>query len=194
MLQPIERARPHLVTTAPGRFEMRLMAPTLLDFCYLNVASILASAPLAVCSECGRVFVVGDKRQKFCEPKCAGRSRFRNCLARVGQRRAGGVDLCSRVLIEGGNPTTSYAPNDVVEHRRQSRRTASPLLALTSPRCSTPFTPRRAPAWESACLSAGRSWRVMAAVSGRSRTTATRAPRLRCLFRAVQRTSAIRHQ
>jgi len=80
---------------------MRLMAPTLLDFCYLNVASILASAPLAVCSECGRVFVVGDKRQKFCEPKCAGRSRFRNYLARVGQRRAGGVDLCSRVLIEG---------------------------------------------------------------------------------------------
>jgi hypothetical protein len=62
----------------PGRFEFTLQGVTLLDFCYLSAAYILSDNPsLATCEECARVYVIEDKRQRFCEPKCASRSRAR---------------------------------------------------------------------------------------------------------------------
>ena len=65
------------------------MATTLLDYCYLSVAHILASEPLAVCQECDRVFVVEDQRQKFCEPKCAGRAGSERIRTRAEQSARG---------------------------------------------------------------------------------------------------------
>jgi hypothetical protein len=60
-----------------GRFELRLEATTLLDYCYVTVAEALAREPIASCPECARIFVIEDKRQKFCRPACAARARFR---------------------------------------------------------------------------------------------------------------------
>lgn len=62
---------------APGELRIGIIGESLLEFCYLTIAQTLTSEPLAVCGECGRVFVVDDKRQKFCEPACAGRARLR---------------------------------------------------------------------------------------------------------------------
>jgi hypothetical protein len=69
-----------------GQFEMRVEAKNLLDYCYLTVAQALTREPLAACPECGRVFVVEDKRQKYCRPACAARARFR----RFDERRRRG--------------------------------------------------------------------------------------------------------
>ena len=77
--QKLASVRPRLKPAGPGKFDIQLMGETLLDFCYLSVAHALAreAKPLAICPECSRVFVVVDGRQKFCEPKCAGKARFR---------------------------------------------------------------------------------------------------------------------
>ena len=63
----------------PVRWSWVVLDPnTLLGFCYMTIAHAIASRePLATCDECQRVFVVDDARQKFCNPKCAGRARFR---------------------------------------------------------------------------------------------------------------------
>jgi hypothetical protein len=63
--------------TAPGRLRVGIIGDTLLDFCCLTVAQAIATEPIATCDECNRVFVIDDKRQKFCEPVCANRARFR---------------------------------------------------------------------------------------------------------------------
>jgi hypothetical protein len=62
---------------APGRLCVGILAETLLGFCYLTFAQALSTEPIAVCDECNRIFIVDDKRQKFCEPACANRARFR---------------------------------------------------------------------------------------------------------------------
>lgn len=61
----------------PGHLRIGVLPETLLGFCYLTIAQAAAHEPLATCEECQRVFVVDDARQKFCDPKCAGRARFR---------------------------------------------------------------------------------------------------------------------
>jgi hypothetical protein len=61
---------------APGGLRVGVLPETLLGFCYLTVASMIASEPIAICDECNRVYVVNDKRQRFCEPACANRARF----------------------------------------------------------------------------------------------------------------------
>lgn len=69
-------ARAFVQVAGPGRFEIRLVADSLLGSCYVNVARGLAEKhPIKVCVGCERVFVVVDSRQVFCEPKCAGRQR-----------------------------------------------------------------------------------------------------------------------
>jgi hypothetical protein len=71
-------ARTHVESVAPGQFQLRLLSDTLLGFCWANIAQVFAAKePLGICTECARVFVVEDGRQKFCEPKCATRARFR---------------------------------------------------------------------------------------------------------------------
>ena len=71
-------ARTHVESVAPGQFQLRLLSDTLLGFCWANIAQVFAAKePLGICAECARVFVVEDGRQKFCEPKCATRARFR---------------------------------------------------------------------------------------------------------------------
>lgn len=61
----------------PGKLRVGAISATLLGYCYLTVANLLASEPIAICDECNRVFVVDDKRQKFCSPLCSGRGRSR---------------------------------------------------------------------------------------------------------------------
>jgi hypothetical protein len=66
-----------------GQIEVAAFASSLLGFCYLNVAQELATqVRLEVCPECARVFVVEDSRQRFCEPACANRARFRRFAIR----------------------------------------------------------------------------------------------------------------
>ena len=69
--------RPHVVAEGPGRVSLQLLCDTLRTFCYLSVTYAIAREPLAICPECGRPFVVADKRQKFCLPACSNRARFR---------------------------------------------------------------------------------------------------------------------
>ena len=64
-------------STAPGGLRVGVLPDTLVGFCYLRVAYAIAKEPIAVCDECNLPFVVDDKRQKFCEPACANRARFR---------------------------------------------------------------------------------------------------------------------
>lgn len=68
--------------TDPGQIRIGLLAETLRDHCHVSVAQVLASEPLKTCEECGRVFIVEDGRQRFCEPTCASRARFRRFKTR----------------------------------------------------------------------------------------------------------------
>ena len=74
----IKTARPYVRATAAGKLELRLIADTLLTYCYLSAAYVVANERVEICPECARAFVVDDARQKFCEPRCSGRARFRN--------------------------------------------------------------------------------------------------------------------
>src|SRR5262249_39104355 len=62
------------VRVDPGTIRIGILAETLQQVCYLQIALALSERePIEVCPECGRVFVVEDARQRFCEPKCANR-------------------------------------------------------------------------------------------------------------------------
>lgn len=74
VIEPAE----HDQTIAPGGLRLGILPKTLLGFCYMTIAhAITATEPLATCDECQCVFVVDDARQRFCNPKCSGRARFR---------------------------------------------------------------------------------------------------------------------
>jgi hypothetical protein len=61
----------------PGVFLLNVHPPNLLGWVYYQVAHMLVErGPLTTCQECGRVFAPHDKRQRYCEPKCANRARF----------------------------------------------------------------------------------------------------------------------
>jgi hypothetical protein len=66
-------------TPSDGEVEILLSGGTLLQACYMSVARSLASQapPIRTCDECQRIFIVEDTRQRFCEPQCANRARFR---------------------------------------------------------------------------------------------------------------------
>jgi hypothetical protein len=62
----------------PGILRIGVRPLSLVQVCYLVLALALAEKePLDVCPECERVFVIEDRRQKFCSPGCANRARFR---------------------------------------------------------------------------------------------------------------------
>jgi hypothetical protein len=68
----------------PGGLRIGVLPETLLGFCYLSMAEVASKEPLGSCEECQNVFQVEDRRQKFCNTKCANRARFR----RFKQRQA----------------------------------------------------------------------------------------------------------
>jgi len=65
----------------PGVFMFNAHPPNLLGWIYHELAQVLVmrSSPMAMCAdpECGRMFVPEDARQRFCQPSCANRARFR---------------------------------------------------------------------------------------------------------------------
>jgi hypothetical protein len=70
----------------PGILRIGVEPGTLAQVCYLALAFALAEKePLDVCPECERVFVIEDKRQKFCSPGCANRTRFRRFQTKKGK-------------------------------------------------------------------------------------------------------------
>jgi hypothetical protein len=76
----LQRARPFVRSKPgrPGRFEYRLVAPSLLSSCYLHAAQQQGSeVEVRFCRECHRIFVPRDPRMKDCEPKCGKRFRKR---------------------------------------------------------------------------------------------------------------------
>jgi len=86
-------ARAFVQVAGSGRFEIRLVADSLLGSCYVNVARALAEKlPIAVCKGCERVFVVGDSRQAFCEPRCAGRQRAKRFQEKKPKSSKGAPD------------------------------------------------------------------------------------------------------
>lgn len=79
--ESIAAARCSVQAIAPGQFEMQLLSSTLRGYCYISIARSLASRePLAVCEECARIYAREDGRQRFCEPKCAGKARSRRFM------------------------------------------------------------------------------------------------------------------
>src|SRR5262245_20336323 len=61
-----------------GTFYFRPRAPHLLALVYHRLARLLVErTPIEPCEECGRIFVVTDRRQRYCSPQCGNRVRFR---------------------------------------------------------------------------------------------------------------------
>lgn len=80
----------HLFTSTqpPGELRLGLVGPTLLDYCAITFAHALATEPVVFCEECQRPFVRADTRQRFCEPACANRARFRRFKTKPAPTRA----------------------------------------------------------------------------------------------------------
>jgi hypothetical protein len=66
---------------SPGRvgvFHMSATPNDLVEFAYSGLALWLSrSVPARVCEGCGRVFAVKDPRQRFHDPRCSQRARYR---------------------------------------------------------------------------------------------------------------------
>ncbi len=61
-----------------GDFVLTVDPPTLVGHAYNQFAMLLnQGVPGGRCPECGRVFVIKDRRQRFCSPQCAQRARHR---------------------------------------------------------------------------------------------------------------------
>lgn len=76
----------------PGSVRLGILPQSLLGFCYLSVAQTLerrADGPIESCPECGRVFVIRDKRQQYCEPACAARARWKRFNTKPRPERKG---------------------------------------------------------------------------------------------------------
>lgn len=62
----------------PGRFTMSPRSPNLLGLIYYALALALVSRiPGRECEGCGRIFPVRDPRQRYHDPQCAQRTRYR---------------------------------------------------------------------------------------------------------------------
>ena len=74
-----------LPVSAPDVFALNVNPPNLLGWAYYDLAQVLTHRePMSTCPTCGRMFVPEDGRQRFCQPACASRARFR----RFKQRKA----------------------------------------------------------------------------------------------------------
>ena len=61
-----------------GDFILTANPPNLLGYAYHQLAHIMnRGEPGSRCPECGRVFIIKDRRQRFCSPQCAQRGRYR---------------------------------------------------------------------------------------------------------------------
>jgi hypothetical protein len=68
---------------SPAEFFLTPMPPDLLGHAYHQLALMVATrAPVRTCDECGRVFTIRDRRQRFCTTTCAGRARYRRFVNR----------------------------------------------------------------------------------------------------------------
>lgn len=65
--------------TAPVNvFELSPRPQNLMGVVYHELAMlIIGQVPLGECGECDRLYVVKDKRQRFCSKRCGGRARYR---------------------------------------------------------------------------------------------------------------------
>jgi hypothetical protein len=71
----------------PGRLRIGIIAETLEQVCYMQVAIVLSEQePIDVCRNCGRPFVPVDGRSKYCGSLCAG--RFRQAKYAASQAKA----------------------------------------------------------------------------------------------------------
>jgi len=63
---------------SPDHFRLSVSAYSLEAHAYYQLALYVATrAPLARCEDCGRLFPIRDKRQRFCSSQCGGRARYR---------------------------------------------------------------------------------------------------------------------
>ena len=72
----------------PGFFLFSAHARDLVGLAYHQLAlDFVNREPMSDCAECGRFFIMEDRRQRFCTPTCAGRARYRRWSAK--NRRPG---------------------------------------------------------------------------------------------------------
>lgn len=70
------------VSGSPGNFLWVVYPENLLQYIYHQFAqTINLKAPIASCSECGRIFRVEHGRQEYCSPRCANRARIKRYRA-----------------------------------------------------------------------------------------------------------------
>lgn len=73
---------------APQRFFLQPRPADLLGHAYHQLAvRIVGQVPISECAECSRLFVVEDRRQRFCSKTCGNRARYRRW--RSGGKRDG---------------------------------------------------------------------------------------------------------
>jgi len=71
------------VSGSPGNFLWVVYPENLLQYIYHQLAqTINLKAPIASCSECGRIFRVEHGRQEYCSPRCANRARIKRYRAK----------------------------------------------------------------------------------------------------------------
>lgn len=74
----------------PRGFAFTADSPTLVGYAYHDFARrIVNSVPMRTCVECGRAFVLEDKRQKYCSDKCSNRYRHRQWLKNQAAKEGG---------------------------------------------------------------------------------------------------------
>jgi hypothetical protein len=80
-------------TGAPGALRVGILPQTLLGYCYLSVAEVLARERVSVCEWCQLPLVVNDARRRFCGDQCGGWSRqrtYKNKHPKKTSKRDGG--------------------------------------------------------------------------------------------------------
>jgi hypothetical protein len=71
------------VSGSPGNFLWVVYPENLLQYIYHQLAqTINLKAPIASCSECGRIFRVEHGRQEYCSSRCANRARIKRYRAK----------------------------------------------------------------------------------------------------------------
>jgi hypothetical protein len=63
--------------------------PTLVGYAYYQFAMVMTKGePARTCADCGRVFLIRDRRQRFCSDGCAQRARYRRWKAKKGKENS----------------------------------------------------------------------------------------------------------
>lgn len=91
--------RPEVVPFSDGRLVRTVLASTLLGVIYHQLTDlILEDREFRHCMDCGRVFLVGNPNQQFCNNTCASRHRYHRKAERQRRERqeasgaTGGID------------------------------------------------------------------------------------------------------